>query len=59
MPKLMIWGAKDTVCPITGSATITRLVPNIQLFTIENGKHEIAYSHADMVNEALIDFFNE
>lgn len=58
MPKLIIWGAKDTVCPITGAATITRLVPGIQLFTIENGKHEIAYSHADMVNGALIDFFN-
>lgn len=59
MPKLMIWGAMDTVCPITGAATITRLVPGIQLFTIEDGKHEIAYAHADMVNEALIDFFNE
>jgi len=33
MPKLMIWGAMDTVCPITGAATISRLVPGIQLFT--------------------------
>ena len=59
MPKLMIWGAKDTVCPITGADHISRLVPNIQLFTIPNGKHEIAYSHADMVNGALIDFFKK
>ena len=58
MPKLMIWGALDTVCPITGAEKITRLVPGIQLFTIADGKHEIAYSHADMVNGALIDFFN-
>ncbi len=59
MPKLMIWGAKDAVCPIAGAATITRLVSGIQLFKIDDGKHEIAYSHADMVNGALIDFFNE
>ena len=59
IPKLMIWGAMDTVCPITGAATIARLVPGIQLFTIEDGKHEIAYSHADIVNRALIEFFNK
>jgi len=39
MPKLMIWGVKDTVCPITGADTIIRLIPSIQLFTIEDGKH--------------------
>ena len=59
MPKLMIWGAKDTVCPITGADDITRLIPSFQLFTIEDGKHEIAYSHADIVNGALIDFFSK
>jgi len=53
MPKLMIWGAKDAVCPIAGAATITRLVSGIQLFKIDDGKHEIAYSHADMVNGEL------
>jgi len=56
MPKMLIWGVRDDVCPFSGAEEIMAVVPDIELYSIEDGGHAIAYSHADKVNLALINF---
>jgi pimeloyl-ACP methyl ester carboxylesterase len=59
LPKLLIWGTEDSIVPFAGSEKILPLLPGIQFFKIKDGEHSIAYSHADVVNREIIDFFKK
>jgi non-heme chloroperoxidase len=57
VPILVIDGNADRVLPYdkTG-ARLPGLIKDMQLVTIEGGPHAIAWTHADQVNQALLDF---
>ena len=57
VPILVIQGNADRVLPYdkTG-ARLPGLIKDMRLVTIEGGPHAIAWTHADQVNQALLDF---
>ena len=57
VPMLVIQGDADRVLPYdkTG-ARLPGLIKDMRLVTIEGGPHAIAWTHADQVNRALLDF---
>jgi non-heme chloroperoxidase len=57
VPMLVIQGDADRVLPYdkTGKR-LPGLIKNAQLVTVEGGPHAIAWTHADQVNRALLDF---
>jgi non-heme chloroperoxidase len=57
VPMLVIQGNADRVLPYdkTG-ARLPGLIKDMRLVTIEGGPHAIAWTHADQVNRALLDF---
>ena len=57
VPILVIDGNADRVLPYdkTG-ARLPGLIKDMRLVTIEGGPHAIAWTHADQVNQALLDF---
>jgi non-heme chloroperoxidase len=57
VPMLVIDGDADRVLPYpkTGQR-LPGMIKNVQLVTIEGGPHAIAWTHADKVNRALLDF---
>ncbi|MGW0215794.1 alpha/beta fold hydrolase [Micromonospora chokoriensis] len=60
VPVLVIHGDQDRVLPIgvTGQR-VSAFVADSQLLVIEGGPHAIAWTHADQVNDALLDFFKK
>ena len=57
MPTLVIQGDADQVLPLdkTGKR-LPGLINDLQLVVVEGGPHAIAWTHADQVNTALLDF---
>jgi pimeloyl-ACP methyl ester carboxylesterase len=57
VPVLVIQGNADRVLPYdkTG-ARLPGLIKDMRLVTVEGGPHAIAWTHADQVNRALLDF---
>ena len=57
VPILVVQGNADRVLPYdkTG-ARLPGLIKDMRLVTIEGGPHAIAWTHADQVNQALLDF---
>jgi non-heme chloroperoxidase len=57
VPILVIDGNADRVLPYdkTG-ARLPGLIKDVRLVTIDGGPHAIAWTHADQVNRALLDF---
>jgi non-heme chloroperoxidase len=57
VPILVIQGDDDRVLPYpkTGER-LPGLIKDVQLVAIEGGPHAIAWTHADQVNKALLDF---
>jgi non-heme chloroperoxidase len=57
VPMLVLDGDADRILPYgkTGQR-LPGLIKNVQLVTIEGGPHAIAWTHADQVNLALLDF---
>jgi non-heme chloroperoxidase len=60
VPVLVIHGDADQVLPLdkTGKR-LPGLITDLQLVTIEGGPHAIAWTHADQVNTALLDFLRQ
>ncbi len=59
LPVLLVWGEEDTIVPFSQHRDITQLIPNAKLIAVENAGHVINIEGADIVNPALIEFFNE
>ena len=57
VPVLVVHGAEDRILPYQATAArLPALLDDIELVTIEGGPHNIAWTHADEVNTALLEF---
>jgi len=57
IPVLVIQGDSDRIVPLENSGQrLPKLIKNCKLVLIKNGPHGIAWTHAEEVNTALLDF---
>ena len=57
VPMLVIHGDADQVLPLDKTAgRLPGLIKDMQLVVVEGGPHAITWTHADHVNQALLDF---
>jgi non-heme chloroperoxidase len=60
VPTLVVHGTEDRILPIGATAArLPSLNKGVRLVTVEGGPHNIAWTHPDEVNPALLDFFRE
>ena len=60
VPVLVIHGDADQVLPLDKTAKrLPGLVKDLQLVVVDGGPHAIAWTHADQVNTALLDFLRQ
>jgi len=60
VPTLVIHGDEDRIVPYTAAGARTaKLVKGAQLVTVKGGPHNIAWTHADEFNSALLGFLGE
>jgi non-heme chloroperoxidase len=57
IPTLVMQGDQDRIVPIAASGAKTaKLVKGAKYVVVKDGPHNIAWTHADVVNPALVDF---
>jgi non-heme chloroperoxidase len=57
VPTLVVHGTEDRILPFSATAErLPALIKDVRLITVEGGPHNIAWTHADEVNKALMDF---
>jgi non-heme chloroperoxidase len=57
VPVLVVHGDADQVLPLDKTAKrLPGLIKDLQLVVVEGGPHAIAWTHADQLNAALLDF---
>jgi non-heme chloroperoxidase len=57
VPTLLVHGDADRILPIEATAKrLPGLIEDLQFVTVEGGPHNIAWTHPDEVNKALLDF---
>src|ERR1700682_3373097 len=57
VPLLVVQGTEDRILPIDATGRrIPGLVKDVQFIEIEGGPHNVGWTHADEVNQALIQF---
>ena len=57
VPTLIVHGTEDRIVPIDVTARRARaLIKDVTYLEIDGGPHAIAWTHADEVNRALVDF---
>ena len=57
VPILVVHGTEDRILPISATAArLPGLVDDLKLVTVEGGPHNIAWTHPDEVNAALLPF---
>jgi non-heme chloroperoxidase len=57
VPTLVIHGDSDRIVPISAAGQRTaKLIPGAELVVIKDGPHNIAWTHADELNDALVKF---
>jgi non-heme chloroperoxidase len=57
VPMLVIQGDADRILPFPNTGKrLPGLIKDMNLIVIEGGPHAIAWTHADQVNQALLDF---
>jgi non-heme chloroperoxidase len=60
IPVLVMHGTDDRILPIDATANrLPDLVKDIRLVRVEGGPHNIAWTHPDEVNNALLTFLDE
>ena len=60
VPVLVVHGTEDRILPIEATADrLPELIDDIRLVRVEGGPHNIAWTHPDEVNEALLAFLKE
>ncbi|MER6808920.1 alpha/beta hydrolase [Spirillospora sp. NPDC000708] len=60
VPVLVVHGTEDRILPIEATADrLPALINDIRLVRVEGGPHNIAWTHPDEVNTALLAFLNE
>jgi non-heme chloroperoxidase len=57
VPLLVVHGDSDRILPYDATAArLPALVPGLTLVTVKDGPHNIAWTHPEVVNPALLDF---
>jgi non-heme chloroperoxidase len=57
VPMLLVHGTADRILPYDATAKrLPGLIKNLQFVTVEGGPHNIAWTHSEEVNKALLDF---
>jgi non-heme chloroperoxidase len=57
VPVLVVHGTEDRILPFEATAArLPDLIDDVKLVPVEGGPHNIAWTHPDEVNEALLDF---
>jgi non-heme chloroperoxidase len=57
VPTLLVHGNADRILPYDSTAKrLPELIDHLQFVTIDGGPHNIAWTHPDEVNSALLDF---
>jgi non-heme chloroperoxidase len=57
VPTLVVHGAEDRILPFASTAArLPDLIKDVRLVSVEGGPHNIAWTHPDEVNEALLQF---
>jgi non-heme chloroperoxidase len=60
VPTLVIHGTADRILPIAATSDrLPSLIKDLRLVRIENGPHNVAWTHPAEVNRALLDFLAE
>jgi non-heme chloroperoxidase len=60
VPTLVVHGDADRVLPYEATAArLPGLVKDLRLVTVQGGPHNIAWTHPDEVNGALLDFLHD
>jgi len=60
VPTLVVHGTEDRILPISATAErLPALIKDVRLVTVEGGPHNIAWTHPDEVNRALLEFLAE
>jgi non-heme chloroperoxidase len=57
VPTLVVHGTEDRILPYEATAKrLPGLIADVKLVTVEGGPHNIAWTHPDEVNKALLEF---
>jgi non-heme chloroperoxidase len=57
VPSLVVQGDQDRILPVATTADrLDGLIKDLRYVVIEGGLHAIGWTHADQVNDALLDF---
>jgi non-heme chloroperoxidase len=57
VPVLVVHGTDDRILPFEATAArLASLIDDVRVVPVEGGPHNIAWTHADEVNEALLEF---
>ena len=57
VPTLVAHGTEDRILPYASTAArLPGLIADLKLVTVENGPHNIGWTHPEEVNQALMDF---
>jgi non-heme chloroperoxidase len=57
VPVLLVHGDADRILPYSATAArLPGLIKDLEFVTVEGGPHNIAWTHPDVVNPALLDF---
>src|ERR1700732_1920963 len=60
VPTLLVHGTEDRILPFSATAErLPGLIADVKLVTVDGGPHNIAWTHPDEVNRALLDFLAE
>ena len=60
MPVLVVQGTADRILPIDVTARrLPGLIADLRLVEIEDGPHNIGWTHPEEVNRALVDFIED
>lgn len=60
VPTLVVHGTEDRILPISATAErLPALIDDVRLVRIEGGPHNIAWTHPEEVNRALLEFLAE
>jgi non-heme chloroperoxidase len=57
VPVLVVQGTEDRILPVDSTGRrLPRLIADVRMVEIPGGPHNIAWTHPDEVNAALLDF---
>jgi non-heme chloroperoxidase len=60
VPTLVVHGTEDRILPISATAErLPALIDDVRLVRVEGGPHNVAWTHPEEVNRALLEFLAE